>query len=413
LRHGIQERQVEKQHLAVLLAVGLMVAVTGCVAGEPERAEATGEANVPRDGDVTREVSKVVERPARGTAEATGPVGVIPSASPATTSRPDSTAAPSPSLAIESFTAEADALSDGQRRVTFTWKTMGASLVSIRFVTRPRFFPCWGNLPASGTQVFEGDAIYPNPDARLMARDAAGNWVHEELEVDWPCRYPYFFTADTETDCPIPTQRTCSCPRHAAIITQAVEQPFENGRMLWLQGTASELVYPDTIVVLYEDTAYKGYTHLHQAAFFKDTWTADEPDRDPALTPPTGRFQPICGFGKLWRENATVRERIGWATAPEQRFEGAWQSLESETLGGRDVFLRIRDGRVVLFSGYWMSGGSWTFVTSSCDRDLSAEIRRGTEMDGEGSSDPLEAVHDRRPSDAMADRRWAVWLSEN
>jgi hypothetical protein len=235
--------------------------------------------------------------------------------------------------------------------------------VSIRFVTRPQFCPSWGNLPTTGTQVVEGNATYPNPDARLFARDSEGNWVQEDLRVDWPCRYPYFFTAETETDCPIPSHRACSCPRQAAIVTQAAEQPFENGRILWLQGTDDEFSYPDTVVVLYDDVVYEGSTDSYQAEVHEDTWTPDEPDRDPALTPPAGRFQPIRGFGKLWRENTSVRERIGWATAPEQRFEGAWQPLENETLGGRDVFLRTIDGRVVFFSGYWMSGGSWMFVT--------------------------------------------------
>jgi hypothetical protein len=91
---------------------------------------------------------------------------------------------------------------------------------------------------------------------------------------------------------------------------------------------------------------------------YEDTWTPDQAERDPELTPPPGRYQPIRRFGKLWRENENVRERIGWATAPEQGFTGVWQPLESEGLGG-DVFLRTIDGQVVLFSGFWMAGGSW------------------------------------------------------
>jgi hypothetical protein len=87
-----------------------------------------------------------------------------------------------------------------------------------------------------------------------------------------------------------------------------------------------------------------------------------QPDRDPDLTPPPGRYQPMRGFGKLWRGNTSVRERIGWATAPEQGFEGTWQQLRTEFLGG-EVFLRTIDGQVVLFSGFWMAGGHWRLVT--------------------------------------------------
>ncbi len=62
-----------------------------------------------------------------------------------------------------------------------------------------------------------------------------------------------------------------------------------------------------------------------------DTWTFDRPESDPSFVPPAGRFQPIRGFGKVWRENQWFRERLGWAVEPErgataqaQRFEHGW-----------------------------------------------------------------------------------------
>lgn len=354
---------MQRRSLLVVLAAALIVTVTGCAKREPQVVEVTRQVEVPHTVEVTREVTRVVEKLARETVEVTRLVETFVTATPSTPLPPALTAAPSPSLAIESFTVDAVELSGGRRRLTFAWKTRGATSVSIRFVTRPRFFPCWGNLPPNGTEVFQGDAIYPNPGARLFAEDSEGKRVAEDLKVDWPCQHQYFFTAETETDCAMPSPRRCSCPRHAAIVTQAAEQPFENGRMIWLQGTDDEPSYPDTIVVLYDHVVHEGTTNYYQAEVYEDTWTPDEPDRDSNLVPSSGLFQPIRGFGKLWRENTSVRERIGWATAPEQGFEGAWQPLETEHVGGRDVFLRTIDGRVVLFSGYWMSGGSWRFVT--------------------------------------------------
>jgi hypothetical protein len=216
-------------------------------------------------------------------------------------------------------------------------------------------------LPPNGTHVFEGGTLYPNPNVELVAFDSEGDRVKEVLKLDWPCRYPYFFTAEAEMDCDPPgvSRRPCPCPRYAAIFTEAVEQPFENGRMIWLQGTDEEPSYPDTIVVLYDDAISR---EDYYAEVYEDTWTPDQADRDPDLTPPPGRYQPIHHFGKLWRENESVRERIGWATAPEQGFEGTWQPLESEGLG-REVFLRTVDGQVVLFSGFWMAGGTWRLFT--------------------------------------------------
>jgi hypothetical protein len=40
---------------------------------------------------------------------------------------------------------------------------------------------------------------------------------------------------------------------------------------------------------------------------------------EPSITAPSGLHVPVRGFGKVWREGtgAKVRERLGWATAPE------------------------------------------------------------------------------------------------
>jgi hypothetical protein len=337
-RRGTGEMQMQKRSLAVVLALALIIAVTGCAESEPQTADATVETQVPRTGEVTYEVTPPVEEP------------------------PGQPVAPSPSLAIESFTADAVELSDGRRRVTFAWKTRGAGMVSIWLYTHHRFHPSWQELPPDGTHVFEGDTLYPNPDATLIAYGSEDNRVQENLTIDWPCLYRYFFTPDTEVYCSTPSPRLCSCPRHAATITQAVEQPFENGRMIWFQGTDDQPFYPDTILVMFDDPVDEGSPDVHEAVFFEDTWTPGELDGDLDLAPPSGLFRPVRGFGKLWRSNTDVRERIGWATAPEQAFEGVWQRLGSEYLGA-DAFFRTADGRLVFFTGWWMAGGSWTFVT--------------------------------------------------
>ncbi len=70
--------------------------------------------------------------------------------------------------------------------------------------------------------------------------------------------------------------------------------------MIWLEDN-------ETIHIFYEDGV--GYYPEHypdwQGHFerFEDTWTPDEPESDPAVVPPEGLYQPIRGFGKVWREN--------------------------------------------------------------------------------------------------------------
>lgn len=96
---------------------------------------------------------------------------------------------------------------------------------------------------------------------------------------------------------------------------QAVEakaQPFERGAMEWV--AEGKLIY-----VLYRDS--------RTWARFADTWSPDEVTV-PGDPPPPGRYRPQRAFGKVWREHPTVRERLGWATAPEQAYTARLQRFE-------------------------------------------------------------------------------------
>ena len=48
-----------------------------------------------------------------------------------------------------------------------------------------------------------------------------------------------------------------------------------------------------------------------------DTFQEGMPATDPGLVPPGGLLQPERGFGLLWRNTPTVRDRLGWALAIE------------------------------------------------------------------------------------------------
>jgi hypothetical protein len=103
---------------------------------------------------------------------------------------------------------------------------------------------------------------------------------------------------------------------------QTAFQPFEHGTMLWVNPTVP--VYPNvtgpTIYVFFDDGTLQR---------FDDTWREGQP-ANAGLTPPAGRYEPVRGFGKVWREGTgvKVRERLGWATAPEKGAPGAYQQFD-------------------------------------------------------------------------------------
>jgi hypothetical protein len=96
------------------------------------------------------------------------------------------------------------------------------------------------------------------------------------------------------------------CPLSgAASAVSSAYQSFQNGVMIWVasQGTQPQ----SAIYALYNDGTYQR---------FNDTWTEGEPQSGGA-TPPDGLLEPVRGFGKVWRDNPTARNTLGWATAPE------------------------------------------------------------------------------------------------
>jgi hypothetical protein len=245
-------------------------------------------------------------------------------------------------LSIESFTVDVEELETG-KRLTFTWETTGATEALLVVGTARRFIPWW-TVPPNGTHtVVLAETFYRDPKASLTAYDEAGNGISDEVTIVWPCEHEYFFTLAPD-----------ECPLYEALYTAAAEQPFERGRMIWLEEIRGEdVLIEKAIVVLYDDGLWKQ---------FEDTWTPDQPETDPEIVPPTGLHQPIRGFGKLWRENTEVRERIGWGVAREFGYEATWQEQIQESVPAV-VYIRTLDYRVIRVDGWGMGSGAWRFVT--------------------------------------------------
>lgn len=241
------------------------------------------------------------------------------------------------------FTVDAEDLPPAGKRLTFHWQTTGATSAGIWSGTQMRFPPSWAATPPdNGSLTVEVQTtFYRDPQMMLTASDAGGNSVSASVTVEWACQYDYFFPTDLS-----------HCP-HEANATWAVEQPFEHGRMIWLEqiNTGGSAIN-GAILVLYDDTRFRQYT---------DTWTEGMPESDPAIVPPAGLYQPVRGFGKLWREETGVRDRLGWATAPEQGFDSTWQTQILESIGGT-AFVRELDGTIVSVVGWDAGGGTWEVV---------------------------------------------------
>jgi hypothetical protein len=109
-------------------------------------------------------------------------------------------------------------------------------------------------------------------------------------------------------------------------------QPFERGVMVW-RGDVRQI-----------------YALANSGQFWQvaDSWNEGMPADDPAFSAPPGVIQPVRGFGLVWRNNAAIREALGWGTQPESSASGFWQDFERGALlstGGAVYALFSAEGR--------------------------------------------------------------------
>jgi hypothetical protein len=285
----------------------------------------------------------------------------LPSATPTTTATPTATATPTETPTatptrvvvhrpaptatpqwpqIVSFTSDQVEVNPGEN-VTLRWDTTNTSRAVMQ-----QYGP--DNTSYSEIEVaLDGSIVLPTTSQErlyhtfvLVTYNAAGNSTSDSVTVYLRCPYAYFFTPPAET-------YHWDCPAGPATTTDAAEQYFEGGRMIWL-GTEK------VIYVLLNDGGL--YTYA-------DTWTADQPDADPSLTPPAGRYKPVRGFGKVWGADPYIRSRLGWAMAPEQGYQAQlqyrWPRCCATT---QEFYLREIDQRVTHLTPNAPANGYWNFV---------------------------------------------------
>lgn len=83
-------------------------------------------------------------------------------------------------------------------------------------------------------------------------------------------------------------------------------QPFQNGVMIWVSslGAAPQ----SAIYALYGSGTYQR---------FNDTFLEGVDPSSGGMVPPSGLIEPVRGFGKVWRDNPTARDTLGWAQTGE------------------------------------------------------------------------------------------------
>jgi plastocyanin len=213
--------------------------------------------------------------------------------------------------------------------VVFEWETTGAIQATLGIHLSQQV-----PVDASGTFTYE---TKPDQCGCVVFSLTATNGEEQAdvatIHIQFPCPTSLFFSPGQRPECCGPCANF-GCPE-PAITSDAAEQHFEHGTMIWVKEQ-------DTIYVLFEDVPSGSE---RAAKLFTDEWDEGQPDHDPSLVPPDGLYQPVRGFGLVWRQNPEVRERLGWAVDQETAFVTTVQRVPGY---GRhsSTYMRALDGNV-------------------------------------------------------------------
>jgi hypothetical protein len=183
-------------------------------------------------------------------------------------------------------------------------------------------------LEAAGFQF-----VHFSLTAQAEGVPASSPW---QVSVVIKCRLRWFFSEEPQAGV---------CPTEP-VESAAVAQRFERGTMIWLEELGRYYVL-DQALVHEQDVRKRLDVLLDPLEAVRDT--ASE------VSPPEGFYAPAGGFGILWRgdlrDSTGYREALGWAVAPEFRYDATLQCDDALPSGGRSwrtCYLEGPEGGVVV-----------------------------------------------------------------
>jgi hypothetical protein len=236
---------------------------------------------------------------------------------------------------IEFFTTDVPAVAPGDS-VTLYWSTRGAAGANIyRLVNgvRNQVFPVGpdGSLNVTTRRSDRGALEF------LLVVNNAGLEAQQSLFIQLACPDVWFFQPSPD-----------ACPNGAAEETTLIEEPFERGRMLYIQSSNS-------VYALFNDGRQPAWIVLPNRY---DAAVHPEFDAEFNAAVPPGLHQPLRILGFVWRGNDTVRNRLGLGVQPEFAFTGF---VQTATVNGQDqLYASSADGSVLLLLP---QGEVWQIIT--------------------------------------------------
>jgi hypothetical protein len=124
-------------------------------------------------------------------------------------------------------------------------------------------------------------------------------------------------------------------PGKSSVTAVGAFQAFENGYMIWRYDSGGI-------------TVYFGKTGGMDWLTYRNGMYARMKNNLIRTNPPAGLFKPINGFGKVWGNVPLIRQKLGWAIAPEQTYTMTITSASNVP----SISTTIPDGRTIFTYSY-------------------------------------------------------------
>ena len=150
-----------------------------------------------------------------------------------------------------------------------------------------------------------------------------------------------------------------ACPEADPLASYAAVQQFEHGRMFWLEAQ-------DVFYLLFEAGAHPSDSRQAYRTLSPLTLKPGaSADNRVGETPPPGFYEPVSGFGLIWRNeveglDADIRAAFGWAREPEFGYNTLIQCELQQTYSSRTCYLRDPGGQVIVLGSDAIAGSVWS-----------------------------------------------------
>ncbi|MGD9145790.1 MAG: hypothetical protein PVI80_09540 [Anaerolineae bacterium] len=271
------------------------------------------------------------------TATSPSPTASAPPAAPQPSPTPSPSPAPTtlPEPQILSFTIAPTTTQNIGDQIFMAWEALGQGAAICPLLgSGPVEAECQ-DVPLQGDSTFttdESSMAYLGFALRVTGADTKA-WSAVYTHLQCQDLRAWFFDHPPER-----------CPAAPALHSYAAGQYFEHGFMVWVEDT-------DEFYIFYQGPDQAGFQTFERLVGLQLKPGASQDNRVPD-DPPPGYLQPVSGFGLLWRGevdnlSTDVRQRLGWATAPEFGFDTAYQCATRAHPRSWSCYLRGPSGELL------------------------------------------------------------------